>query len=98
MPYIRPEDRNKYDGTIELLIQALIGKKVIAPIGEINYVITRFIHRIIEETEVRYSVLNSLIGVLECAKLELYRQIAAPYEREKHKLNDPVSELDKNGE
>jgi hypothetical protein len=32
---------------------------------------------------VRYAHLNEAIGVLECAKLELYRRIAAPYEDRK---------------
>jgi hypothetical protein len=32
--------------------------------------------------------------VLECAKLELYRMIAAPYEDKKRLANGPVSELD----
>jgi hypothetical protein len=31
----------------------------------------------------RYAHLNEAIGVLECAKLELYRRVAAPYEDEK---------------
>jgi hypothetical protein len=34
-------------------------------------------------------------GVLKCAELELYRQIAAPYEDIKKEQNGPVSELDK---
>ena len=29
---------------------------------------------------VRYAHLNEVVGVLECAKLELYRRVASPYE------------------
>ncbi len=38
----------------------------------------------------RYSKINSLIGVLECAKLELYRRVAAPYENDKIDENGDV--------
>jgi len=38
----------------------------------------------------KYSNLNELIGVLECAKLELYRRVAAPYEDEKALINGDV--------
>jgi hypothetical protein len=31
----------------------------------------------------RYAHLNEVIGALECAKLELYRRIAVPYEDQK---------------
>ena len=40
--------------------------------------------------EVRYSKINALIGVLECAKLELYRRVAAPYENDKIDENGDV--------
>ena len=33
-----------------------------------------------EAGRTRYAHLNEAIGVLECAKLELYRRVAAPYE------------------
>ena len=66
--------------------------------GELNYLISWLCHRYLSDKGLRYVNLNEVIGVLECAKIELYRQIAAPYERTKHKLNGAVSELDKNGE
>ena len=37
-----------------------------------------------------YVKLNELIGVLECAKLELYRRVASPYEDEKVESNGDV--------
>lgn len=48
--------------------------------GELNYVITRVLDDYLEVVGLRYSTLNEVVGVLECAKLELYRRIAAPYE------------------
>ena len=56
--------------------------------GELNYAITRtvdaYLARVAGEAgRLRYAHLNEAVGVLECAKLELYRRIAAPYEDEK---------------
>ena len=46
------------------------------------------------EEDLCYTVLNEVIGMLECAKLELYRQVAVPYEDKKKRNNGAVSELD----
>lgn len=56
--------------------------------GELNYAITRLVdaylnHLADDAGRLRYAHLNDAVGVLECAKLELYRRIAAPYEDEK---------------
>ena len=53
------------------------------------------IHRYIKEHKLCYATLNEVIGVLECAKLELYRMVAAPYEDEKRIMNGNISDLDK---
>lgn len=62
--------------------------------GELNFLITSIIHLYIKEKGLKYSSINEVIGVLECAKLELYRQIAAPYENKKKRENGAISELD----
>jgi hypothetical protein len=70
MPYIDVEarDRLKHGGKPETT-------------GELNYAITKIIDDyLIEKGGIRYVHLNDVIGVLECAKLELYRRVAAPYE------------------
>jgi hypothetical protein len=59
-------------------------------IGEVNYTITTILHDYIEQKGMRYSTINDLIGVLECAKMELYRRIAVPYEDVKIKENGDV--------
>jgi len=52
--------------------------------GELNYMITRLVDEyLIQKGEMRYAHLNEVIGALECAKLELYRRAAAPYEDRK---------------
>ena len=84
MPYIKPELRNA------------VGVKSgpISP-GELNFLITATCHEYIIRKGLSYSTINEAVGVLECAKLELYRQIAAPYEDKKKAENGSVSELDK---
>lgn len=57
--------------------------------GELNYIISSIIKNYIGETY-SYSTINEVIGVLECAKLELYRRIAVPYENEKIEENGDV--------
>jgi len=58
--------------------------------GELNYAITRVIVKWLSLTPTNYGDLNTAIGVLECAKLELYRRIAAPYEDTKIRENGDV--------
>ncbi len=70
MPYIDPDAR------------ADLAKGVPpATAGELNYAITRLVDAyLVQRGGVRYAHLNEVVGVLECAKLELYRRLAAPYE------------------
>jgi len=86
MPYIKKQDRKKFDPLIEKIN---LGKA-----GEVNYVITKLVHRYLKKKGINYDNLNEVIGVLEAAKLELYRKIAAPYEEEKIAKNGRVGELD----
>ena len=57
--------------------------------GELNYVITYIVNEYLGNSY-GYSDINEVIGVLECAKLELYRRIASPYEDEKIQQNGDV--------
>lgn len=58
--------------------------------NELNYVITTLLDTYIQLEGLNYASLNAAIGVLECAKLELYRRIAAPYEDKKLAENGDV--------
>jgi len=52
--------------------------------GELNYAITRLVDEYLSEKGgLRYAHLNEAVGALECAKLELYRRLAVPYEERK---------------
>ena len=65
------------------------GKFVPVDAGELNFLITYLCDQYIK-SELNYSRINEVIGVLECAKLELYRRIAAPYEDTKILENGDV--------
>ena len=55
--------------------------------GELNYVITYIIKEYLAQRTFSYRTMNEIIGALESAKLEFYRRIVAPYEKEKMKKN-----------
>lgn len=81
MPYIPVENRNEIDSD---------GRAPDTP-GELNYVITQVCDDYIASYGgVRYMVLNEVIGALECAKLEMYRRLAVPYEDQKLAENGDV--------
>jgi len=78
MPYIPESDRDR--------LRPHCGPE---NVGELNYVITSIIDNYIGPS-MRYSDINAVIGALECAKLELYRRLAAPNEDEKKEINGDV--------
>lgn len=90
MPYIDPVDR----ATVDKALDPFLNQLEEGSAGECNYIITRLLHRFIEIDGKCYDTLNTAIGILEAAKLELYRTIAAPYENKKAQQNGCVSKLD----
>lgn len=80
MPYITEDARARIDE----------GGKPETP-GELNYAITRLTDNyLVQKGGIRYSHVNEVIGALECAKLELYRRVAGPYEDQKLEENGDV--------
>jgi hypothetical protein len=57
--------------------------------GEVNYIVTRLLLAWLGDRP-SYGKFNEAIGVLECAKLELYRRAVAPYEDDKAVTNGDV--------
>jgi len=88
MPYIKPIQRARFDERIAALAIRINTE------GELNYAITKLVHTWLAECDLNYARLNAAIGVLEAAKLELYRQVVGKYEDVKQDENGPVSELD----
>ncbi len=83
MPYIKKSDRLRIEFCSEDInaITRLI--KTIETEGDLNYVITRLCQEFLDKKGEKYSVYNTIIGALECAKLELYRRKIAIYEEKK---------------
>jgi len=58
--------------------------------GELNYQITRCCLEYLAVCDIEYANYNSVVGVLECVKQELYRRIMVPYEEAKREINGEV--------
>ena len=80
MPYITQQDREA------------LHEKAREPesAGELNYQLTTAVLGWIERQGKSYATFNAAIGALECAKLELYRRMVAPYEDTKIQANGDV--------
>lgn len=85
MPYIKQTRRGDLDLAMILLMQ----EKELTN-GDLNYIITRLLHNQLKLHGTNYERLNGLTGVLECAKLELYRRVVSPYEDLKISENGDV--------
>ncbi len=87
MPYIKQEDRKKWEKTIEDIVDLI---KIIPENkreGELNY----FISTILKGSyEANYSNYNKVMGLLECVKQEMYRKVIGPYEDKKRKENGDI--------
>lgn len=79
MPYITEHDR----------LRMSISAQPKTP-GELNYLITKIVTDYLKYKGFCYETLNEAVGVLECAKLELYRRVIAPYEDIKKEGNGDV--------
>lgn len=75
MPYIKKENRRHWINPSVDGFWSCIKHDTSA--GDLNFLITTILHKAGPKN---YARINELIGVLECAKLELYRRIAVPYE------------------
>jgi len=95
MPYINQHQRRA-------LRHVTSDWNVMFDAGSLNYMITTLVLNHIEKHGMSYSTINETIGVLECAKLELYRRLAAPYEDQKILQNGdvypPISSNNQTGE
>ena len=89
MPYIHGDRRRPLDPKVHKLAQ-----EVDTP-GELNYAITTLCDLVLAKAGQDYAGLNSIIGVLECAKLEFYRRVLAPYEFKKMTENGDVYNVER---
>ena len=83
MPYIRQELRERFE-------PALDPSMIPTNAGELNYLISSITRMYLAQRclldgtyAANYQAHNDVMGVLECAKMELYRRETAPYEDQK---------------
>ena len=88
MPYIKKEEREKWDKVVEEVAKILEGLEVDKKEGDLNY----FITKVLKSTyKPKYFAYNRAIGLLECIKQEFYRIDVARYEDIKIKENGEVN-------
>jgi hypothetical protein len=71
MPYIKQTDRPKFESLSGIHPETA---------GELNFCVSTLISNYLHHKGLNYANVNEVVGALECAKLEAYRRIAAPYE------------------
>ena len=81
MPYILKQNRSKYDELVDQLV-FFLGNDPVSACGNVNYVVSSLMWKLFLKRR-GYSTANSLVGVLECVKQELYRRQISPLEDEK---------------
>lgn len=87
MPYIKKEERLRYDELIEKVTTALLEKMPAEngkgfSEGDLNYIISSVVWNLFDKKP-SYSVGNKLVGVLECVKQEFVRRRLNGYEDQK---------------
>ena len=95
MPYIPKDQRERINGEIAALIQAIkaLGKE--NRDGALNYSITTMIRNLYE---MKYIEQNAAMGVLSCIEKEHYRTQIGPYEDIKIKENGDATDIQTIGE
>jgi len=87
MPYIKQEQRKKWEKIISE-IKEIIKKLPVEELdGELNYLISNILK---ESYPPKYFNYNRAIGLLECIKSEFYRRKVGPYEDIKIKENGDI--------
>lgn len=82
MPYIsKSEQRKVNEGSIKTA-------------GQFNYALNQLIAQYFEQNKINYQTCNDIVGGMECAKMELYRRLIAPYEDKKILMNGDVKPYD----
>ena len=92
MPYLKQEDRVRLVDPLTDLIDAICINEAngVGVAGQVNFIISVLVNSLWQGTKANYAGLNELMGAIECAKLEIYRRLAGPYEEKAAKRNGDV--------
>jgi hypothetical protein len=83
MPYIKKENRERWQPVIAEFKRVIQDTSNSTPIGEINYLITQLLLEYAKSETICYTTFNSIIGVLANIQQEFYRRAVVPYEETK---------------
>ena len=97
MPYIKPEDRERYDDLIAQLAELLGEVDREASKGHHNYVMFALAVKLAVCRGVRYATFNDIIGTFDCCKAEFYRRCVAPHEDRAMAKNGDIDGLTEEG-
>jgi hypothetical protein len=107
MPYVTQAQRKVVDPAIDALAAEILkaaegeGMAAAGPAkvdGIVNYAFTRLMQKTLLAHDRTYASLERAIGVFECAKLEMYRRMVAPYENIKARQNGDVFDYIEGGQ
>jgi len=87
MPYIKLEQRAKWDKVSKIVRKLLESSRIEEKDGQLNYLFTKILKDVYVPKYFNY---NRAIGLLECVKQEFYRRDVSKYEEEKIKENGDI--------
>jgi len=79
MPYIKKEDRKKFDVYLEGKSPSEYGE-LCDHAGDLNFLMTRVCLGYVKRHGMRYQTFNDIVGVLTCMVHEFYRRLIGYYE------------------
>lgn len=88
MPYIPQADRGIFANCLADL-QGIVWERGLSN-GELNYLMTCLAQIYLQKHGTSYNTISDVIKAFECAKLEFYRRVAAPYEDKKALANGDI--------
>lgn len=80
MPYIADDLRIDLNGAIDELSARIESQRENDIDGCVNYSICKILKAIYPDREMKYRVLNRMMGVLSCITQEVYRRVVAEHE------------------
>jgi hypothetical protein len=87
MPYIKPEERPRYDQLVQQVVEQFRTLPSERLDGYLNYFITKLLVNLYDPS---YFNFNRVQGLLACIQQEFYRRRVAPYEDNKMERHGDV--------
>lgn len=85
MPYIKENDRDFFNPSLDEIVDSIQNP------GDVCYCVYYMLKKVFEKDK-KFKTISSLIGEIECAKMEFYRRIVVPYEDKKIIENGDIDE------